>query len=101
MNKTITTVLAAACLGLVIGRASAAVPFANYNLSGNYVIEAHGFLHDGVPPGESAIFGVVSFDGVGNVVPGAGLSFSLVDSLLPTPTSINCSVTINGGQLFD
>ena len=100
MRKTIITALAAAFLSLVVGGASAAVPFANYNLNGNFVIEAHGFQTTGgelpaMPFGENAILGVVAFDGVGGVVPGGGFSFSHVDNF---PGQINCSLTVTGGS---
>jgi hypothetical protein len=101
MGKMMTTALAGAFLGLTVGAAPAAVPFANYNLIGNFVIEAHGFGSDTASPpdtGENAILGVVTFDGNGGVVPGGGLSFSHADNFAPIPLQINCSYTVTGGS---
>jgi hypothetical protein len=105
MSKIITTALAAGCLGLVVQGASAAGPFGVWNLSGTYVIQAHGFENDNSAPtdtGENAILGLVTFNGAGGVT-GVGFSFTHNDSfatsdaLNPSAETINCSVQITGG----
>jgi hypothetical protein len=100
MSKITTTALAGALLGLVVGGASADVPFAVYSLNGTYVIEAHGFQTDNLNPtdtGENAILGLVTFDGAG-AVSGVGFSFTHNDSFGPPAETINCSVQITGGN---
>jgi hypothetical protein len=56
------------------------VPFADYNLNRNFVIEAHGFQSNNINPtnqGENAILRVITFHGVSGVAPArASFSFS-------------------------
>jgi hypothetical protein len=107
MGKMMTTALAGAFLGLTAGSVSAADPFSNFNLSGSYVIQAHGFHVNQFNPnrpsadltfGENAILGIVTFDGNRGVVPGGGFSVSHADNFETIDLSTNCSLAITGGS---
>ncbi len=98
-HRTMAAALAAALLSLAVGPGSASGSFNDANLSGTYLIEAHGFENDNGAPtdtGENDILGLVTFDGSGGVVAGGGFSFSHADSFTSNER-IYCSLTITGG----